>query len=152
MLLYTTFSRTRKNRRVMQGQRILSVFLSAWSLYFIGANIIGHLGKTTTSNPIIFEIKDRFPNITTSTESTETIPRTVKTIFVHGWRSIFKTPSMVLIDNGPQFTSKIFQTIWEQRGMQPSTATKYHPQTKRQVKNFNDTIISRHRRYIVEHQ
>lgn len=58
----------------------------------------------------------------------------------------------VLTDNGPQFTSKFFQEIFEELGVKPLTTTECRPETNGQVERFNATIILRLCHYIAKHQ
>ncbi len=62
----------------------------------------------------------------------------------------FGFPEAVLSDNGPQFISKVWESLWERNGTKTKHTTPYHPQTNL-TERVNRVLVSMLRTYTEEH-
>jgi hypothetical protein len=68
--------------------------------------------------------------------------------FCDHWAYVYGPPVSLLTDNGPQFTAKFFQAVCSDLGIRKIFTTAYHPQTNRQVEQYNQTILASLRGYV----
>ena len=66
--------------------------------------------------------------------------------------SKYGVPKTLLSDNGPQFSSRLFQCVCDILGVTNLFTSAYHPQTNGQTERYNRTIVSMLRNYVNEHQ
>jgi hypothetical protein len=83
------------------------------------------------------------PNITT-----ETLARA----FVLNWVAVYGIPLLLLTDNGTQFISKFFQTVFRLLGVKQLFTTACHPSKNGQVERFNQTVLKSVTHFVSEHQ
>jgi transposase InsO family protein len=83
------------------------------------------------------------PNITT-----ETLARA----FVLDWVAVYGITLHLLTDNGTQFISKFFQTVYRLLGVKQLFTIAYHPSTNGQVEHFNQTVLKSVTHFVSEHQ
>ena len=72
--------------------------------------------------------------------------------FVTHWVTKFGPPRVLLSDNGPQLTAKVFQTACQIMGTRNRYTSTYHPPTNFQVERYNRTILQMLRHYVHDHQ
>ena len=72
--------------------------------------------------------------------------------FVTHWVTKYGPPRVLLSDNGPQLTAKVFQTACQILGTKNVYTCTYHSQTNRQVERYNRTILQMLRHYVHDHQ
>lgn len=58
----------------------------------------------------------------------------------------------MLVDNDPKFVSKVFGAEFGYKRFRHLIATTYHPQVNGQPERYNNTIVTRLRHYIANHQ
>lgn len=85
---------------------------------------------------------DSFSKLTKAIPTTKTTATAVATIFLERLGINFDVPIKVLTDNGPQFTSKVFSPTCAQHSVKAIKTTEYHTQANRQVKRFNQAVLS----------
>jgi len=64
---------------------------------------------------------------------------------------VYGPPDPVLTDNGPRFAFLFFQGVCNLIGIRDLYTSTYHPQTNRQVKRFNKTLLDMFMHYIHDH-
>ena len=57
--------------------------------------------------------------------------------FVRHWLPRFGVPNTIVSDRGPQFTSKLWESLNKLLGISASTTTAYHPQSNGMVERFH---------------
>lgn len=68
------------------------------------------------------------------------------------WIVPFGIPAYLLTDKGPHFVSKCFATVRGYLGIQHITTTLFHLQTNGQAERCNQTISTRQRHHVSNHQ
>ena len=91
---------------------------------------------------------DRFSKLTRAVPVRSITARTVSKAFVQYWILAYGAPALLLSDNGPQLTSKLFQFVCTELGVRNAFTTAYHPQTNGQVERFNRTILASLRAFV----
>lgn len=95
---------------------------------------------------------ERYTKLTRAMRTKKTLLLHVANVFCDSWVILHGRPPYVLIDNGVQFTSKLFATPCIMLDMTHLRTTVYHPQKIRQVKQYNFTIDTLLRHYCAKNQ
>ncbi|CDF32578.1 unnamed protein product [Chondrus crispus] len=142
----------RERVQLRKHSTFLKLFPARRPLEFVAMGILGPLPRSTKGNQYFLVISDRFLKMTRAIPPNSITSMTVARAFVENWIYPYGPPASLLSDNGGQFASKFFQKICQIMGIRNLFTTAYHPQTNGQVERFNQTILSRIRHYVVEHQ
>ena len=130
----------------------MKLFPADKPLDFVAADILGPLPKTKHGKRFILVVTDRFSKLT-KTESLRTITSlSVAKAFCRIWVFNYGTPSILLTDNGTQFTARFFMNVCRILGIKKVFTTAYHPQANGQAERFNRTILAGLRNYVSESQ
>ncbi len=108
--------------------------------YMIGVDIIGPL-KTSRGNKYILSVIDYYTKyaeaVALPNQEAVTVARALEDIFArHGM------PSVLLMDQGSNFESKVMTSLCEMFGIEKRRTTAYHPQTDGLCERFNGILKS----------
>ena len=109
--------------------------------YMIGVDIIGPLKTTSRGNKYILSVIDYYTKYAEAVAlpNQEAVPvaRALEDIFArHGM------PSVLLMDQGSNFESKVMKSLCEMFGIEKRRTTAYHPQTDGLCERFNGILKS----------
>ena len=83
---------------------------------------------------------DHFTRFAEVVVLTETSSQTVWQVFFVRWLTIWGCPTYLLSDNGPQFSSKEFQSRCREFGIEKIYSMPYHPQGNGVVESFHQFL------------
>lgn len=101
----------------------------------------GHLPNAEGANKYVVRVANYYFKLAKGTPTTRKTTTRMANIFTEHWVASFGIRSIVLTDNGPDFTSKFLAAICKDPGIETATTTKYHPPTNGQIQRFNTTMI-----------
>ena len=130
----------------------LRLFPATRPLKSLAIDILGPLPKTKAGKGFLLVITDRFTKLTQVVALRTTTAYTVATAFCDAWVFKYGVPRLLLLDNGPKFNAKFFQSVCRVLEIKNLYTSAYHPQTNGQVERYNRTIASMLRNYVNEHQ
>lgn len=87
----------------------LKLFPALLPIHSVAINILGLLSHTKHGERFILAITDRFTKLTQATALRKILAQTVATVFFETWALKYCPPETLLLDNGTQFASRLFQ-------------------------------------------
>ncbi len=89
----------------------------------------------------LFVVVDHFSKATIVSPCNKTITaeETSKLYLENVWRRT-GLPHQVILDQGPQFASKVMQEIWTKLGVKSTMSTAHHPQTDGEMEHVNQEL------------
>ena len=133
-------------------RRFLRLFPAEYPLQFIAIDLLGPLPKSKRGNRHVLVVTCRFSKLARAIPLARITSASVVRALLESWIYPYGLPSMILSDNGVQFTSKFFEAMCTTLGVKHLTTTTYHPQTNGQVERYNRTLVARLRHYVAENQ
>lgn len=130
----------------------MKLFPPSAPLEYVAIDILGELPKTKRKNKYLLIISDRFSKLVRTVPMKRITAAAVAEAFVRDWTFVYGPPVYLLSDNGPQFTSKVFQEVCQILRVSNVFTTRYHPQCNGQVERFSRTIVSALRHYLGDNQ
>lgn len=115
-------------------------------------DITGPLPKTSNRNKFLLLMTDCYSKLTKDKYTTKRTGVHIASMIKLHWIIPYDKHNNVLMDIETQFIIKFFEYLCASMGMKHLRTTEYHPQTNRQGKRFNRTIITRLKDYVAEHQ
>lgn len=91
----------------------------------------------------ILTMEDSFTKFVKAIPLRSITAENVATKFKEDWIGTFHAPCRVHSDNGPQFTSSMFQSFCNSLGISASRSTPYHPQGNGRLERFHRTLKER---------
>lgn len=131
---------------------VYSCSLQKKNLKRIAMDILWPLPKTFQGIQCMSVITDRYYNLIKAKQTSETTASHVANLFLDLWIVPFGITTNFIIDNGPQFLRKFFQSVSRQVDIKHPTTTFYQPQTKAQAERFSTTIVTRLKHCDAGHQ
>ena len=89
----------------------------------------------------LLTIIDHFTKFAEVIVLSETTSQTVWQVFFVRWLTIWGCPTYLLTDNGPQFSSKDFQSHCQAFGIEKIYSLPYHPQGNGVVESFHQFLV-----------
>ena len=114
-------------------------------------DILGKLVTAKRKNRFLLFICDRYTKLVRTIPLSSISSNKVTLAFLKHWVFVYGPSVSVLLDNGKQFTARLFVDTCRVLGIKNVFTTTYHPQTNGQVERFNRTILSALRHYVAEH-
>jgi transposase InsO family protein len=130
----------------------LQLFPAKGPLESVAMDILGPLPRTKHGNCLLLVIADRYSKVVKTVPLRTVTALVVARAFFDHWAYTYGPPVSLLMDNGPQFTAKVFQAVCAELGIQKVFTTVYHPQTNGQVERYNRTILASLRGYVAKRQ
>ena len=90
-------------------------------------NLLGLFPPTEKDSKNILVITDHFSKLAQVTQLSSTTALDVAKAFIDNWVIPYGLPVSLLSDNGPQFVSKIVETVCHTLGPKHLTTAAYHP-------------------------
>jgi transposase InsO family protein len=107
----------------------LRLFPANEPLEAVAMDILGPLPRTKHGNRFLLVITDRFSKVTKTVPLRTVTALSVAQAFCDHSAYAYGPPISLLIDNGPQFSSKFFLAACSELGIHKVFTTAYHPQT-----------------------
>lgn len=133
-------------------QHKVRLFPAVDPLTFVAMDLVGPFPKTKSGYTSILVMTDRFTKVTRAVPMRSTKTAAVAEAFLQNWVYAYGIPKYILTDNGPQFTSKLFEYVSVVLGIDHLRTTAYHPETNGQSERYNRTLVTRLSHYVSEHQ
>jgi transposase InsO family protein len=130
----------------------MQLFPAPGPLEFVAIDILGPLPKTKSGKHYILVIMDRFSKLARTVPLRNITANTVCYAFIEEWVHVYGAPSILLSDNGTQFTSRTMLALCRHYGIRQVFTNPYHPQTNGQVERFNKTLAAQLRANVAEDQ
>ena len=99
------------------------------------------LPRTERGNQYLLVIEDYFSKWIEAFPLQRTIAPSVAQCVLNGWIARFGCPFTILSDQGPEFSSKLFQSLNKMLQVKKLRTTTYHPRTDGMVERTNRTMI-----------
>lgn len=128
------------------------IILGEWPIGVCCDGIWGPLSKTLNGNHFVVAMTDRYSNSTRAIPTSNTTMSHIASLFMDNWIIQYDVPKHVLKNNRTAFVSKCLKWLCTFLGTKHLTTKACHPQTSRQVKRFNNTIIARPLHSVADHQ
>ena len=109
----------------------------------VNVDYVGPLPNTARGNSYILLFTDRFSrrsDIFAVTAAEFTAEGTVN-ILVNRYIPLWRCPSTLLSDNGPQFCAQLATTVYQLLGIRKLTTSAYHPSGNSGVERVNHTMV-----------
>lgn len=135
--LYTTlgnYSTCARNGTSAKLKRELQLILASRSLEFIGIDILPSLRSTVNGNQSVIVMTNRCLKLTRAMPTGKTSSSNLASLFIDSWIIAYGIPRYVQTDNGVQFLSKSFSSLFITLDVQHLTTTDYYLHTKWLVK------------------
>ena len=138
----TACARVKHDATATKGRGRLKLFSMKQPFAMISIDIVGPMPVDSNGNRYIVSIIDRF------TRFVRFVPvQSIRTIdILHAleeWTSIFGSPRIILSDNGPQFTSHMFEDAMGCQGIECRTTSTYHPECNGMVERVHRWLKER---------
>jgi len=114
--------------------------------------LFGPLPKTAMGNRYLLVMVDRFSKLTRVVALPREDAETVASAFCDTWVASYGRPDALMMDNGPQLTSMLFQGVCRLMGFTNLCSTTYQSQTQGQVERYNRTIVAQLKAHVEDHQ
>ena len=118
----------------------------------VAIDLLGPLPKSDNGKRHLLVISCRFSKLTQLVPLRTITAYHVAVAFCTHWVFKYGPPRTLLSDNGPQFASRLFQSVCLELGTRNIFTSTYHPQTNGQVERFNRTFLSMVRNYVNDNQ
>lgn len=118
----------------------LQMILPSWSFAVWGVDILGPFPRAIGGYRYLFVAIDKFTKWPEATPVVN-ITQSAAVAFLKSIVCRFEVPCRIIIDNGTQFTSRIFQEYCEDIDTQLCFASVAHPRSNRQVERANAEIL-----------
>ena len=129
-----------KNRvRLRRRKNLLKLFPATRPMESVGIDILGPLPKSKRGKRFLLVISDRFTKLTTMVALRNINAYSVAFAFCEAWIFKYGPPRRVLSDNGKQFTSRFFQSIFKLLGLSNAYTSPYCGITISTFSRFTDT-------------
>jgi hypothetical protein len=118
----------------------LQMIPPSWSFTIWGVDILGPFPRAVSGYRFLFVANDKFTKWPEAT-SVVNITQGAAVAFLRSIVYRFGVPSRIIMDNGTQFTSRLFQEYCEGIGTQLCFASVAHPRSNGQAERANAKIL-----------
>eukprot|EP00117_Sycon_ciliatum_P011053 scpid10434/ scgid12689/ Retrovirus-related Pol polyprotein from transposon 412; Protease; Reverse transcriptase; Endonuclease len=125
---------------------------SSFPLQRVAMDIMGPLPATARQNRYILVIGDYFTKWVEAFAMPDMLASTVARYFVDGFVCRYGVPLALHTDQGPQFESRLMQTVCKLLDITKTRTTAYHPQSDGMIERFNRTLEKMLSACVTDHQ
>lgn len=124
-------------------QRDLKGSPASGLLELVAMEILGPFPKMSNGNHFVIVMKERHEKLTHTIPLSRNTASQAALKFISNWVMTYSFPNFLVMDNGMQFASKLFNTLCSLLSVKKLTTTAYHPQTNGQTELLNKTTVAR---------
>lgn len=121
-----------------------------YSLKFVALNTLRPFLRTANVNEYVIVMTARYSKLRRAVLTGKTSSTHVASMLFDYWIVPYGMCVYVLTNNGVKFTRNLFATLCNMLGVKHITKTSFHPQTNRKVEQYDHTIVTQLRHYVVE--
>lgn len=115
-------------------------------------DILGPRPKTLSDNQFDLVMKEGYLKLMSALLTSKTTTSHMASLIGNKWLILYRFPSHVLISDGMQFISELFETLCVFVNTKFLTTPAYHLQASEHAGCFDKRIIARLRHCVTEHQ
>ena len=130
----------RSNHPVPKPQAPLGTISSDYPFQKLSWDIMGPLPTTLKGNQYILVVTDLFSKWVEAFPLAKTDSTTLAAVLTEEIVCRFGVPEAIHSDQGPNFVSRVIQSLCDRLGIERTQTTAYHPQGNGQVERFNRTL------------